>query len=100
MRAVGTNDQRRERRAERNHADLTVEAPGARETGSVPWPLLLQQRMSARVEATVSAFEDLGAYESNAIDVRDLAPAQLVDRIRAEWERGRFDLQRAEPDGS
>ncbi|MEL7209414.1 MAG: MFS transporter, partial [Actinomycetota bacterium] len=50
VRAVGTNAQRRERRAERNHADLTVEAPGARETGSVPWPLLLQQRMSARVE--------------------------------------------------
>ena len=34
----------------RGRADLSVEAPGARETGSVPWPLLLQQRMAERVQ--------------------------------------------------
>ena len=38
------------RHDERDRADLSVEAPGARETGSVPWPLLLQQRMSAHVQ--------------------------------------------------
>jgi EmrB/QacA subfamily drug resistance transporter len=38
-----------ERHPDRDRADLSVEAPGARETGSVPWPLLLQQRMSAHV---------------------------------------------------
>jgi len=38
------------RHTDRDRADLSVEAPGARETGSVPWPLLLQQRMSAHVQ--------------------------------------------------
>jgi EmrB/QacA subfamily drug resistance transporter len=33
-------------------ADLSVEAPGARETASVPWPLLLRDRMAQRVEAS------------------------------------------------
>lgn len=34
----------------RDRADLSVEAPGARETASVPWVLLLQQRLSAHVQ--------------------------------------------------
>jgi EmrB/QacA subfamily drug resistance transporter len=38
------------RHPERDRADLSVEAPGARETGSVPWVLLLQQRLSAHVQ--------------------------------------------------
>jgi EmrB/QacA subfamily drug resistance transporter len=43
-----TDEEAAQRDRSRDQADLSVEAPGARETGSVPWAMLLQQRMAVR----------------------------------------------------
>ena len=50
VRSVRTDEGGAESHRLRDRADLSIEAPGARETGSVPWPLLLQQRMAAHAQ--------------------------------------------------